>query len=122
MQRRMQVSLVVFSLKLSLQDSGEYLVFPVTPTYLKNVYQKPPFPGSSQITASQGIRWNIEEIDESLLLNESIERQTTCELELDAKADDILNPNMDKGDQNYLSAKGYMVCNFERRLFQMDSC
>lgn len=31
-----------------------------------------------------------------MLLDEKIERQSICELELDALADDILNPNMDK--------------------------
>ena len=40
-----------------------------------------------------------------MFLNDSIERQTTCELELDAIAEDILNPNMDKGKKKAILYK-----------------
>lgn len=41
--------------------------------------------------------WNLLKNNfRNLLLNENIERQSTCELELDASALDILNPNMNK--------------------------
>jgi hypothetical protein len=43
-----------------------------------------------------GIKWNVSTMDEEILLDPSIERQSTCELELDALAGDILNRHMDK--------------------------
>ena len=36
-----------------------------------------------------------------MLLDETIERQSICELELDCVSENILNPNLDKG-KNYM--------------------
>ena len=35
-------------------------------------------------------------MDDNLLFDRSVERQSTCELELDANASDVLNKHMDK--------------------------
>jgi len=45
---------------------------------------------------SQGTKWNVSNMCDTQLLRNDISRQSTCELELDALASDILNAHMDK--------------------------
>lgn len=49
----------------------------------------------SSFTGS-GVLWNVSTMNEEDLLDPSIERQSTCDLELDASGDSILNSHMDK--------------------------
>lgn len=37
-----------------------------------------------------------------MLLDETIERQSICELELDCVSENILNPNLDKGKKRII--------------------
>ncbi len=37
-------------------------------------------------------------LNRNMLLNQEVERQSTCELELDVKAEHIQNPKLNKGN------------------------